>query len=366
MKPVSLLAAIGFGIATHCGATEPDAYIGAPSCRIAALEPAPGSEVRWSGQCKDGFAQGKGVLVWRGSDDVERKLDATLAAGQVQGPATLTMPDGGKYIGTVTHGVPDGQGYFQDANGMQYEGEVRQGRREGVAESLAPNGDNYKGQFKNGRPDGIGSMQFMLGGAYEGEWKDGRPHGRGTMTFAGSGRRAEVRFGGGKRIDAAAPAPVSAPAPDQNQDPAMEKPRYTLKGDMRIGSHLPTTVAHGALPMNLGYAQLTAQQQRLVRSAYPALDDNDEPPYPLNGAQELYAIMAKLAGRYRLQENASIYVLVGADGKAVSATVRGISDPEAKRLAGTAAALLKYKPARCGGQPCEMMVPFNLHLSVRY
>jgi hypothetical protein len=31
-----------------------------------------------------------------------------------------------------------------------------------------------------------------------------------------------------------------------------------------------------------------------------------------------------------------------------------------------ATALIKYRPAQCGGQPCQGVVPFNLKLTVQY
>jgi hypothetical protein len=61
-----------------------------------------------------------------------------------------------------------------------------------------------------------------------------------------------------------------------------------------------------------------------------------------------------------------IYVSVGADAKVTSVTTIGTLEPEVKRMIGTAAALLKYKPAKCGGQPCAGVVPFNLSLTVTY
>jgi len=76
-----------------------------------------------------------------------------------------------------------------------------------------------------------------------------------------------------------------------------------------------------AIPLDAGWEHLTPAQQRIVRGYYPALDEADEPPYPAKGPRAFYV---KLAG------------------------------------------LVPYKPARCVGQPCQMTVPFNLKMSVRY
>ncbi|MFC5476632.1 MORN repeat-containing protein [Massilia suwonensis] len=277
--------------------------------------------------------------------------------GAAAGEVTLKLPGGGTYIGTVTNGVPDGKGYFKDADGMQYEGEVHMGQRTGVAEALYPNGNRYKGEWKDGKPDGNGTMTYMLGGSYEGRWKQGVRDGRGIMTFAGSGRRAEVGFMEGERVDIKSSVP----------EPEPPKERYALRdANAKIGSHFSHKISTSAIPLNVGWEQLTPAQQRIVRDDFPALDEADEPPYPVKGPQTFFARLAELGGKYQLHEDLRVYVLIGADGKVVSVTSIGIEDPEARRLAGVLAGLVKYKPARCGGQPCQMIFPFNVRLSVTY
>jgi hypothetical protein len=279
----------------------------------------------------------------------------TPAPAPAPAEVELKLPGGGSYIGTVTGGVPDGKGYFKDADGMQYEGDVRMGQRTGVAEGVFPKGDRYQGEWKDGKPDGKGTMTYMLGGAYEGEWQNGRRHGKGTMTFAGSGRRAEVRFDRGDRVDVASELPSRATA----------TAKFSLNGDAPTGSNIPNKVAHGTLPLDLGFEQLTPEQQRYVRSIYPALEVGDDPPYPLHGGKELYAALSTLTGRLRLNnENILVYVSVGADGKVTSVTAIGSLDPKIKRAIGMAAAVLQYKPGSCAGQPCAGVVPFNMKLTL--
>lgn len=288
-------------------------------------------------------------------------LGTATAHAQAPSPAPaevqLKLPGGGTYIGTVTNGIPDGKGYFKDADGMQYEGEVRMGERTGIAEGLFPKGDRYKGEWKDGKPDGKGTMTYMLGGAYEGEWQNGRRHGTGTMTFAGSGRRAEVRFENGRRVDVAPERPSAATV----------SASYALSSaNTPVGSHIPNKVAYGPLPLDKGFAELTPDQQRFVRSYYPALDVGDDPPYPAKGGQELYTALATLAGRLRMHDDVLVYVAVDANAKVTSVTTIGTPDAEIRRAIGTAAGMLKYTPARCAGQPCPGVVPFNLKLTVNH
>jgi hypothetical protein len=349
IQPAVLFLALAYG--TTALGQEMPSYLGRPDCKIASVRPAPVSELSWNGKCDDGYAEGKGVLEWRAGEKSEKyRLEATLARGVIQGDATLNRADGTKYIGTFSHGVPDGKGYFSYPSGMQYEGEVKNGRREGVAEALFPNGDDYKGQWKDGKPDGTGRMEYKLGGAYEGEWKLGKRHGTGTLTYAGSGRRYTGQFVEGL-IEGSAPPPV-----------ATEK--YSLKSDAApTGSNLKRDIARSSpVPLNVGYDAFTPEQKRLFNSFYPALEEGDEPPYPLHGPQEFYVLMSKVTGRFRAEGNLKVFALVGTDGRVQSVTAIGLQDEEVRRYAGSGAGLIQYKPALCRGTPCPMMFEFNVRL----
>jgi len=323
MKIPFLIAALAIpllALAAPSRAADNPTYIGLPDCRVAALEPSV-QYVRWSGSCNNGYAEGRGTLTWSVGFTKSRTLEAQLVAGEVQGEATLTWPDGSSYIGTVKHGVPDGKGYFKDPDGMQYEGEVRDGRRDGLAEGLFPNGDNYKGEWKDGRPDGIGSMRYALGGAYEGAWKDGKRQGKGTLTFANSGRRWEGEFVADKRVDGA---------------PLVSQGKYWL-----------------AKNLSLRYDQFTPEQKRYYNSAYPALEDGDEPPFPLNGLADIVKVVRAVQQTYRVEGAIDVYVLVDSQGKAITVRTTGRVTPEARHAIAVAAGIVPYKPALCAGQPCQ-------------
>jgi hypothetical protein len=242
----------------------------------------------------------------------------------------IKMPGRGGFAGTVADGVPDGVFW---------------------------NGDRYRGQWKDGKPDGVGTMTYALGGAYEGEWKNGGRDGKGIMRFAGSGRRAEVRFANDRRVDVATASPSVA----------TESTRFFLKSDDEpTGSHIRNKVAYGPLPLDRGFDQLTLDQQHFVRSYYPALDAGDDPPYPLKGGKELYTLLVYLARHIEPKEDVLVYVDVDQAGEVTQVTTMSPLEPKVRRLIATAAGLLKYKPAQCGGQACAGVVPFNLRLSTNY
>jgi hypothetical protein len=332
-------------------AQQPPAWIGAPQCRLAPVTPAPAQAPSWSGGCKDGYADGKGVLEWTDAADKRYKLEATFAAGTVRGEATLRYPDGEVYVGPLTNGVPDGHGYFREPNGDQYEGDVRMGELTGVAEALYVNGDNYKGEFKKGKLDGTGTMVFALGGRYEGGWKDGRPSGPGKIVYAGgTGREVAVQDG----RDPSRPRAVVPGA------------TYTVKHKFSsVGTTFRDDAARNVpVPPERGFNELTGEERATVASQYPALAPGDEPPYPLKGPAEFYRAVSRVVSKTLAEGSITVHVLVGTDGKARSVKAIGLEDPQARKIVATVAGLVQYKPAVCAGQPCEMVYPYRLALGL--
>jgi hypothetical protein len=350
-----LCLALASGAAGAADAPAHLSWYGKPECRIAPVDAPPISEVRWNGACKDGYAEGRGVLSWRSPEGYRHELDGTLVRGAIQGVATLKWDNGGSYVGTFAGGRPHGQGYYRSAKG-QYEGEVVNGKPEGAGIFLFPNGDRYEGQWKGGVREGQGRMRYVLGGAYDGEWRQDKRHGHGVLVYAGSGRRYEGEF-----VDdrvAGTPAPV------------VTKETYSLnRPDAYVGTNIKSkTVQGSAVPLDRGYAQLTPAQRQLVNAGFPALEEGDEPPYPLAGMQRFFTLVSNALGNYETEGTLYVHVLVGADGRAISVTSKGLEDQDEggkmRYLVAVAAMSLEYKPALCRGKPCEMLFAFNLDMGL--
>lgn len=346
-------AVLVFALGAPAFAQQAPDWIGAPQCRLAAVMPAPAQPPSWNGGCKDGYADGKGVLEWTDGAGKRYRLEAAFAAGRVQGEGTLRYPDGEIYTGTLKDGVPEGHGYFREPNGDQYEGDVRMGELTGTAEALYVNGDNYKGEFKKGKPDGSGTMVFGLGGRYEGGWKNGNPSGPGKIVYAGSpGREVAVQDGQDPaRRSAVAVAPGAT---------------YTVKQKF---SSAGTTFRRDAardvpVPPERGFNELTPEERAIVASQYPALAPGDEPPYPVKGPAELYRAVSRVVSKTLAEGTITVYVLVGTDGKARTVKAIGLEDAQARKIVATVASLVQYKPAVCAGQPCEMVYPYHLVLGL--
>lgn len=290
-----------------------------------------GKQISWSGACKDGAPDGKGIL--------EHKVDGELRT---------------HYEGEVVRGIPHGKGYSRSAGGSEYEGDFVRGKREGMGVYASKWGDRYEGSFRDNKPDGMGVMDYAMGGSYKGQWKDGKPHGQGVALYAG-GRRAEGEF-----VDGALAGEAARPRP------AASAPSFALRvAPPRIGMVGGKENVFGSnVPYHKSYADLNAEEKERVRAAWPMLDSSDAPPYPLNGTREIYEWLSRAQNKRLVAGDLMMKVMVDRDGNATE--VKVLSSPDEAMTKFVAAVLIKqkYSPALCQGTPCAMPYPFSGRLSV--
>jgi hypothetical protein len=134
-------------------AAEPEAgwIADAKGCKIYNPSPKPNETVKWSGPCKDGVAEGKGVLEY--------------AAG---GKA------GARYEGTLKRGRFDGRGRLKTADGAVYDGDWVEGAQDGYGEYTGPDGATFRGGWTAGKPDGPGVLTTADGQVTKGIWSKGQ------------------------------------------------------------------------------------------------------------------------------------------------------------------------------------------------
>lgn len=327
-------------------------FIGKSDCRFAPVEPAPAllsQGVRWSGACKDGYADGRGVLEWKGNDGLgERRLEALLVRGEISGAGKLSYP-GGSYLGSLRRGIPHGAGYFDYKNGAQYEGGVAGGRPHGTGTRISLDGSTYEGEWQSGLRHGRGKEVFTRGGSYDGEWRGDVFHGQGTIVYGGSGRSWSGEFRDGF------PATLTPHRRRQagTYDDEWPGTASSTSADDFVSDHRVTDVGWDALP---------AEWKEKVRRSYPALDDRDEPPYLLAGTgakmrSDFVAYYNRYA-RVMPEGRIRVYVTVGADGVPTAVKLYRTPHPDLGRFVSMALMMQRFKPALCAGKPCEMIYPF--------
>jgi hypothetical protein len=355
MKTAACLCVL-MTVSTAVFAAEPAEFIGESNCRVAKPWLKPNETVKWEGPCKGGYADGTGVLQWylqgRVFDTPGARYEVTMAQGRISGEGSAKYKNGDSYTGYFMDGKRDGNGYTMFANGDQYEGEYKNDVPHGNGTFVERDRGSYVGQWKDGQYDGIGTRTYALGGRYEGAWKACKFDGKGVLTFAGSGRRLEAQFEDGRVRGSAAPA-----------KPTQE--RHAIKyDDAPTGSNITENQVTGDVPFGKPYAALTPAQQAAIKHPYVALEDGDEPPYPINGLKPIFDWIKQAQGKLLIEGDLMLYVLVGKDGNAVSVTIVSSPNPDMAKFAALVVTKEKYKPAVCHGLPCEMIFPFSMKFVV--
>jgi hypothetical protein len=120
-----------------------------------------------------------------------------------------------------------------------------------------------------------------------------------------------------------------------------------------------------AIPMNLRYEEMNAEQQAAVKSQYESLGGSDEPPFPEAGLAPL--IRAMHQAQAKLLVSGELYLVADIDSKGLPSSVAAYSspNPEMTRVAAQILMLTRFKPAKCAGQPCSQQFPLRLDFKVR-
>lgn len=332
-------------------AAEP-VYAGKEGCRVVQPPRMAGHTPDWNGACKDGYASGPGALQWSKAGKETERYEGNLSKGMPDGAGIAQWADGSLHDGTYRNGQLHGAGVIVFADQGKLAGTFEHGRVVGDVKFFAPGGDRYEGGWQDsgnhaGGPEGSGTKVFVLGGSYRGQWHHGKPDGDGEILYP-NGQALKGRFNGSFLLTGKEAAPSST---QQYQVKHAEPP---------VGSHLAEVAATGHfVPPEKSYAALTPDQQRLVKHAYPLLQEDDVPPYPALGHGELSRNLSNLIRQMdRLGE---VLAIVSIDEQGVPQSVALLKMPSSQvgKLVASMLMLAKYTPGRCGGQPCAMAVAFS-------
>lgn len=119
-------------------------------CKIYNPMPQENESVKWSGGCRGGFADGKGVLEWYIGGKLEERYDGDMKSGWAEGTGVFVSRQGTRYEGEWKRSQQDGQGVSKGPDGSSYEGEWRAGKPHGWGTYTSPDGETITGEWENG------------------------------------------------------------------------------------------------------------------------------------------------------------------------------------------------------------------------
>jgi TonB family protein len=115
------------------------------------------------------------------------------------------------------------------------------------------------------------------------------------------------------------------------------------------------------VPPGRRWAELSAEQQALVRSWYAELPAGDEPPFPEDGMRRMALAVLEVFQDAGLLGRMSMFVTVEANGRVSGVDVVQPHGSAAQRIAAALVAQ-RYKSGLCKGQPCRMQFPVRLKI----
>jgi hypothetical protein len=321
----------------------------ANGCKVYDPSPKPNETVTWSGRCLDGYADGSGVVQWLQGGKPGTRVEVALVRGKSEGKGSTVSPSGARFEGTFREGERSGKGIWTGPNGDRYEGDWLHDLRTGAGILTRANGDRYEGDFVDGKWSGHGTFTSAAGERYSGDWLNNKREGKGEEIWADGSSYT------GKFVN------------DLPVDPKLVVRKvYSIK-EYSTGSVISKAVVKVTdVPPDKGYGQLTAQQQRIVRSLYESMADDDVPPYPLHGPQEIFQAAARVQKTLRVTGEMTLAVTISSKGEPLDVQV--LRSPSSDVMVKTMAQILlleKYTPASCKGVPCQMQFPVRFRFDLQ-
>jgi hypothetical protein len=96
-------------------------------CRVRDAFPQDNETIEWKGPCRDGLANGKGVLRWFISGTEIERDEGEWRDGLMNGRVKITFSTGAHFEGEFRDDRPDGDGSYTDDDGQVYSGQWKNG-----------------------------------------------------------------------------------------------------------------------------------------------------------------------------------------------------------------------------------------------
>src|SRR5947207_9208206 len=113
---------IAFALLAGTAAAEDDYVRDQNACLVRRVDKSVDS-ANWSGACKEGYADGEGILQsYRSNGRPYSRYEGGLKKGARDGRGKTTTPSGVEYVGEFHDGKRNGIGALTDSQGVKYEG----------------------------------------------------------------------------------------------------------------------------------------------------------------------------------------------------------------------------------------------------
>jgi len=126
-------------------------------CKVVNIAPQDGESITWSGECKNGIANGEGTLTWFEKGVKVETYSGSIVNGYAEGRGRLVRGSG-VYVGEWKKSLQHGKGRLEEADGSWYQGEWENGQPHGRGQMLTPDGELLKGYWNKGEFEEAGAM----------------------------------------------------------------------------------------------------------------------------------------------------------------------------------------------------------------
>jgi hypothetical protein len=141
---------------------------------------------------------------------------------------------------------------------------------------------------------------------------------------------------------------------------------YGIREDQSpVGSSIRRNVVSWYIPLDRRWDEMTEEQKTSVKNFYENIEPGDEPPFPADGMRPVMDVVRKAQAKLLINEDVNVVVTVGIAGEVLTVKAIGSPDPEMTKFLAGVLYLTRFKPAVCGGRPCQMDFPFHFAFRIR-
>jgi hypothetical protein len=147
-------------------------------------------------------------------------------------------------------------------------------------------------------------------------------------------------------------------------EPPVPKAGYSAQeATPKTGSRLRENIGSTSLyPLDRPWHRFTDEQKAKVRALYEDMPVEDEPPFPAKGMQPVLQDLSRILGAARAEGVVHLEMTVDPTGKTTAFKIYKMPDLDTAKYVAVVFNATKFKPAVCGGKPCQMDFPFRLRI----